>query len=329
MNIKRDDNAIIIALAYPENFCAPSEERIAKISYLFGIGTKQAIKAGHAAMFLIHKERGSIEYFDFGRYMTPAQYGRVRSAKTDVELTLPFSIDIHDGVIENFQEILAWASSHPEKTHGEGALYTSVCSDINYERARSYIDNLQSRELVPYGIRGKEKSNCSRFVADTILAGSTSKRLTRRMKRCYIFTPSSLGIVKAADTEGFLYHACEGDVKHTHFQAWKENLKHFFDRNYTVNYTQPKCDVLEAQLLDGVGSKAFFHLKEHDVKQHVEVTRYNENGKEDFTGIFHCGNGSFDPQKKFTVIHPSHCKTCTVQQEGRKISFTVIDTSDN
>jgi hypothetical protein len=325
MTIDTNDNAIIIALAYPDNFCAPSEERIAKLSYLLGIGKKDAIKAGHAALFLIHKTKGTIEYADFGRYLTPASHGRVRTEITDAELELPFSLDIHHGEIRNFQDILVWASTNPEKTHGEGNLYASVCSNINYQRAKRYIDSLQTRELVPYGIRTKNGSNCSRFVADTILAGSTSKKLTKRMKKCMRFTPSPLGIVKAADTEGFIYHAYNGHIQHTWFYAWKENIRNFFDRNHQPKPQSFSCSEPNAKFLKGLGSSAFFDIREHEQGKHIHVTRFNEQGKEDFRGIFTCIDGTFDPQKDFEVVHPSHCKTCTLLQDGKYINFSITE----
>ena len=36
------------------------------------------LRAGHAALVLIDKEKGDLEYHDFGRYITSEPNGRVR-----------------------------------------------------------------------------------------------------------------------------------------------------------------------------------------------------------------------------------------------------------
>ena len=83
-----------------------------------GVGTKQYIKAGHAALLLIENKTGLIRYFDFGRYSTPDGYGRLRSIETDAELHIGFkAILAPEGTLQNLEQILHWLTDNPQKTN--------------------------------------------------------------------------------------------------------------------------------------------------------------------------------------------------------------------
>lgn len=73
-----DNNAIILTLAYPDTIVMTAAEWYSPFLRFIGIGKKNYVKAGHAALVLIHKESGVLEYHDFGRYITPEPCGRVR-----------------------------------------------------------------------------------------------------------------------------------------------------------------------------------------------------------------------------------------------------------
>ena len=91
-------------LAYPDTFVQVTEEWICKFLPLLGLGTREYIKAGHAAMVLVENESGNAHYYDFGRYVTPEGYGRVRGANTDVELEIPFkAILTSDNSLDNLE----------------------------------------------------------------------------------------------------------------------------------------------------------------------------------------------------------------------------------
>ena len=46
----------IIVMAFPDTFVKMSEEFICKVLPLVGLGTREYIKAGHAALVLVHNE---------------------------------------------------------------------------------------------------------------------------------------------------------------------------------------------------------------------------------------------------------------------------------
>ena len=178
-----------------------STEWVCKVLPLFGLGTKEYIKAGHAALVLIENETGKARYFDFGRYVTPEGHGRVRGANTDAELHFPITAKISAAnKVQNLDEILIWLDDHPEKTHGEGRLLASVCDAIDVKKAEEFILNLQSRGSIPYGAFEKTGSNCARFVTDTILASTDHKKIRQALNSNKNFTPSTVGNVEKANT---------------------------------------------------------------------------------------------------------------------------------
>ena len=167
-------------LAYPDVIVRVANgELISKIWPLFGVGGQKKVMAGHAAMLLVSKETGKVNYFDFGRYITSDTFGRVRSEVTDNEVAIPFKA-IHDGnEISNLEEILLFLDKHPEKTHGEGRLVAGVNSEIDYDKALAFILNLQKKGEVAYGAFKKDGNNCARFVTDTILESTGNKKNIR------------------------------------------------------------------------------------------------------------------------------------------------------
>ena len=122
----------ILVLAWPDTFVKHSDEWLCKVLPWVGLGTRTAIKAGHAALVLIENKTGACAYYDFGRYITPKGMGRVRGVTTDAELEIPMKAHIcEDGIIENLSDILRWLAAHPDKTHGEGRLVASVCDAVS------------------------------------------------------------------------------------------------------------------------------------------------------------------------------------------------------
>src|SRR6056300_340118 len=104
----------ILVLSYPDTFVKMSDELICRFLPWVGLGTKEYIKAGHAALVLINNKTGKARYYDFGRYITPSGYGRVRSSKTDAELEIPFKAIVKNTTsVSNIDEFLLWLDTHP------------------------------------------------------------------------------------------------------------------------------------------------------------------------------------------------------------------------
>lgn len=315
----------LIAMAFPDTFVRMSSELLCRFLPLVGLGTRSHIKAGHAALVLIENATGKAHYYDFGRYVTPEGHGRVRGANTDAELEIPFLAQLDPNAnLKNAEELLLWLEAHPEKTHGEGRLLASVCDKIDYKKAKGYIDQLQGRGSIPYGAFVKDGSNCSRFVAETLLASTQDPKIIKRLNRNKKFTPSTVGNVEQAATESAVYQIHQGQIEKFNGTAFKENLRNYFDKKHNGSAIIEPLEAPHerAQLLTGTGSSAWFDLHEGPVRKQYVINRYNEKKVQDFSGVF-TANADVDLNAAYRFDYDSHCEKCTVFQGDCQISLAV------
>lgn len=318
----------IIVLAFPDTFVTMSEEWICKVLPLVGLGTKEYIKAGHAALVLIENKTGEARYFDFGRYVTPKGFGRVRGATTDAELSIPFKAVITEtGALKNTDEFLLWLDANPLKTHGEGRLLASVCDAVDFKKAEMYIKQLQVRGSIPYGAFDKTGSNCSRFVTDTILAATEHKGIRKALLFNKLFTPSTVGNVEKAATKREVFEVLQGKIRPFYGSALKENLTNYFDTKKTTptikvlssEFPPEKINRIGLQKLSGTGSNAYFEFVESLSKHHYRIRRYNDLLEVDFDGVY--VSEEFDASESFSFTYDSHCGYCHVIQNNKKIKL--------
>ncbi|MBL0683395.1 DUF6695 family protein [Aquimarina mytili] len=320
----------IISLAFPDTFVRFSDEKNASnVLQLFGLGKNGIIKAGHAAFVLIENKTGIAEYYDFGRYITPEGYGRVRSAVTDVELEIPFKATFTlNGKLANVNEFLLWLEGHPEKTHGSGRLVASVCDCIFYDKARAYVLATQSRGSIPYSTFRKEGSNCSRIVTDTILESTDNSKIRKPLLRNKKFTPSPLGNVEKAALDNPIYQVQDGKLTTYPGSVFKENLTNYFDKNIPDIKTKHAPKVLnhlkDAHFLEGIGSGAYFTITPSEEKELYIITRYTDYGDMDFKGLFITSEQSFTIVEEYSFVYDSNCKYCHIEQHGKKIRFDLV-----
>ncbi len=317
----------LIVLAFPDTFVKMSDELLCKFLPLVGLGTRHYIKAGHAALVLINNASGIAQYYDFGRYVTPDGLGRVRSAITDTELEIPFKAEISAaGVLENTNQFLLWLDANPDKTHGSGRLLASVCDKIDYNKSLNYILELQNRGSIPYGAFAKTGSNCSRFVTETLLAGTSDSKIIKRLKWNKKFTPSTVGNVEKAATESAIVQVYNGVVSPFNGSALKENLKNYFDKKHGKTKVEPELNKpsKNAQLLTGIGSSAWFELHKNGHKDaHFEVRRYNQDLVLDFKGEFKA-IGNLNHKEPYRFVYDSHCAFCHIEQDNRIIRLEKV-----
>ncbi len=316
----------IIPIAYPDTFVKYSEVGYQKnILSTLGLGRNGYIKAGHALLLLIESNTGIVQYFDFGRYITPPGHGRVRSALTDVELKIPITAQLSKtGDIENIEEILLWLESHPEKTHGEGRMIASVCNEVNYIKAYTFLTNLQNKGSVPYKTFGNIGSNCSRLVTDALINSTTNKKLARSLKRVSKFTPSPLGNVEKGALGGLIYNVFNGQVSLYDNSTLKENLRNCFDTNAPIpsSVELPKR-IDNKHLLEGVGASAYFELKK--VNGTHKISRFTSELVKDFEGDFKISDPNFNIREDYEFIHDSNCNYCHIKQKGITFRFDLIN----
>jgi hypothetical protein len=316
----------LLVLSYPDTFVKMSDEFICRVLPWVGLGTKEYIKAGHAALVLINNKSGEAHYYDFGRYITPFGYGRVRSSRTDAELRIPFKAYFNNnGSLLNIEDFLLWLDAHPEKTHGQGRLVASLCNSIDFNDAEQFILNLQKKGNIPYGAFGKKASNCSRFVADVLISSTTNRVISRRLKWNKLFTPSAIGnVVKSSEYKLFEVH--NGIINTYNGSAFKENLKNYFHKNRTEDKKSISDSFLSAnsQKLVGTGSSAWFELiDEYLSENRFRIRRYNDYHKLDFDGIFEAER-EFDPKKEYRFTYDSNCLYCNIKQGDSIIQFKFV-----
>ena len=319
----------LILLAFPDTYVKTSDEWKCKLLPLVGLGTFKEIKAGHAAMVLIENKTGKANYYDFGRYVTPKGFGRVRSIETDAELEIPIKAQlIGNGPLDNLDKFLRWLEANPGKTHGSGRMIASVCEEINFEKAQSYILNLQNCGNVPYRAFGEKGSNCARFVTETILAATENKEISKELNRIKKFTPSPIGNAAiAASSE--IYEVLNGVIVTYNGSILKENLTNYFHRRKTTKAierkqlpTLPK----NAQKVTGTGSNAWFTIKQEEgFKNLYKIKRYNDLHQLDYVGLFEAET-DFDIHSNYHFIHGSHCAQCMVLQNNVEILFAKVQT---
>ena len=156
-------NDFIITLAWPEGMVSATGSWYDKIASNNG-----KYRVGHSALVLINSETKKSHYFDFGRYHTPKGFGRVRDVVTDGDVALN-DAKIKNGEILNIEKILLQLSEM-QATHGEGKMYASVISGVNFQSAFSTAKKMQNQGMLPYGPFTIKGTNCSRFVAAVIIS---------------------------------------------------------------------------------------------------------------------------------------------------------------
>ena len=331
-----NNSGIILVLAYPETIVRLAIEWYSPLLRIIGLGKKGYIRAGHAALVLINKETKALDYYDFGRYITPGLNGRVRSKETDCELDFPLKADVVDGKLKNTKEILHFLGVNPELTHGDGDLYASVCNEIDYDLAKKFIFEMQETYFIRYAAFKKGATNCARFVTDTIIASTTNDEIRERLIESNKFTPSTLGNTVLSDTEKMIYIVSQkGEFsEYTPPKKWhniKANAQFFIDRlkGHSQSFegtTKPKKVegvAKHAQWLGGIGSGAWFELSKTNKKEEFRFRRISPY-RLDTDAIFNVNDLSFDYDKEYMFNHESNCSFCHIKQGNKIFRFDFV-----
>jgi hypothetical protein len=317
------NDAFILTLAYPETIVSHAEEWYSKFLRFLFVGNKKHVRAGHAALVLINKSTGVLEYHDFGRYITSEPNGRVRGRETDFELRFPIEAKIENNKIKNLEDILKFLATNPKLTHGDGHLYASVCDSVNYDLARKYINEMQAQGFVRYAAFIKEACNCARFVTDTLIASVVDAKVKKQLIRSKWFTPSTIGNVVIADTEDFVYLVNEkGGVNRFGSTVSKENRRLFLDqlKGYNpslIGTLEPKHNTVKvehAQWLSGIAAGAWFELYDLGHDTEYRFRRISPYGNTDCDGVYKVNDESFDINTEYQFIHYSNCLFFNVEQ---------------
>ena len=194
----------IIVLAWPEGLVTASGAWYDKY-----LATNGKYRVGHSALALVDSATSKIHYFDFGRYHTPDGFGRIRDAETDPDAGIKQKAIINGDKINNIEEILVEISNN-KSYHGEGALYASVISGVNFSAAFNYVKKWQEKGAIPYGPFVRNGTNCSRFVATISRKAEPSFLKKLRLKFPFTISPSPKRNISIANTNYYIVreHKC-------------------------------------------------------------------------------------------------------------------------
>lgn len=324
------NTGIILTLAYPDTIVMVSEEWFSPFLKFLGVGKKNYVRAGHAALVLINKKTGILEYHDFGRYITPEPFGRVRGGLTDNELYFAIKAIVENDLITNIEEILEFLATHPKLTHGDGKLIASVCNAVDYNKARAHITAMQQKHFIRYAAFLKEACNCARFVTDALIASVTDYKIKRKLINSKWFTPSTVGNVLLADTEKQVYEVSEtGIISEFKGSQMSENVRCFLDNleghepNFIGTLKPKPIEELheKAQWLSGIAAGAWFELHHIGHQMEYQFRRISPHGNLDVQDIFLVEDESFDYHQTFKFVHYSNCSFLHIQQSGKIYRF--------
>ncbi len=324
----------IIVMAYPDTVVMVADEWYSPLLQFIGIGKKNYVKAGHAALVLINKETGLLEYHDFGRYITPEPNGRVRGKETDHELDFPLKAELVGETIVNLDSILLYFANNPEKTHGDGKLIASVCSKVDYIKAKKHITGLMEKGSFRYAAFKKESSNCARFVTSTLIASVNDEKILKSLNNSLLFTPSTVGNVVRANTQDQIFEIIGDSIFEFNSTVFKENFRCFLDKipdhDYQVIGTlKPKLvDGLNdnAQWLSGIAAGAWFEISKSEtyIEEHYRIRRVSPHGSIDVDGLFKVDCITFNLDEVFEFVHDSNCHYCHVVQNEKRYRFEYV-----
>lgn len=191
-------DGIAIALAWPQTLCKKAGAWYDKpMKWLGFLSNSNYYKVGHAAVVLVNKATGKCHYFDFGRYHTPYQYGRVRSSYTDHELEIKTKALIEKQQLINYRQIIGELHKN-SSCHGSGEIHASYC-EVNFEKAYKKAYEMQIQSPIKYGPFLPQGTNCSRFVNTIILKGNPKWFYKFFLWFTKIITPSPKAIVKVLE----------------------------------------------------------------------------------------------------------------------------------
>jgi hypothetical protein len=307
-----------IAIAWPETYCKqPGAWYDALLSKL-GISTHHYYKVGHAALVLIDSETLKCHYFDFGRYHTPFQHGRVRSEITDpgLKINTVARLSKSENKIENIEDILTELQLNNE-CHGEGTLHASYCS-IDFGKSYSKVVQIQQRGLVPYGPFIYNGSNCSRFVNKSIVAGQPDFMYCFMLKYAVLLTPTPVNNVNALANKLSLPEML---------------INKPFCPSPVIDKTKLKTTLPEpvrhgnipvtAQWLSGEGAGSWFAFK--PFKSDLLVTRYSPEGVIECSGFYKNRDSEvLNTKTQYQITYPSNCSVISLVNNGKIVCFDLI-----
>lgn len=316
MNRKQKHTGFAIAIAWPETWCKQSGAWYDGFINRLGISKHHYYKVGHAALILVDDKTRRCQYFDFGRYHTPFQHGRVRSEKTDdgLKVKTVAKISADQKQILNFEEILTELQKNPE-CHGEGTIHASY-GRVNFEKALAKAEAMQQQSPIKYGPFRYGGSNCSRFVNTVIRAGNPAWPAAFKLNFLVPLTPTPLNNINSFLNKTIL-------PKLLPFTFTPKPISDKSKLKVTLSEPERASGIPQnAQWLAGEGAGSWFSIIPAEDDK-LEITRFSPLGGTECRGIFKTTqNQPIYLDKPYRINYLSHCRKVVIVQNKKKIVLT-------
>lgn len=210
-------------LAWPDTPAIQVGSWYEPITKLLGFNKNGYYKAGHSAIVLVDQTSGELHYFDFGRYHSPAKYGRVRDKFTDPDLTVKEKAEFNTNAeIINLEKLLLGLSKY-NSFHGKGNMFASINYNINFDRAIGFAKKQQEKDVISYGPFAYKGTNCSRFTSRVMRAGNMNlyKKVQTILPLSFTQTPLGNVLISADENKFF-------KVENSFIHQYKANIFTFF-----------------------------------------------------------------------------------------------------
>jgi len=296
-------------------------------------GRRYGYKCGHTAILLISSETREIQFYDFGRYITPKSKGRLRGNITDPLLIFPFKAKLsEDGELQNQNQIL-------DHLYTLGATYNNgrrICSPkpyrINFKKADERIIQFRNMGIVPFGPFYLRGSNCSRFVNRILYEGSCNSYDKWLLQFVLIVIPTPYGNVWPITSKGSVLMKNEEGIASSKLTIWQVISAVFTMISFSF-YNGPKEIEKEIEIAPdskqiGFGKTgAWFTIEKHvtDLEEGLYgIKRYYADKHPYGQGIYDVSPDGFDIEQSFEITFPSHSSECSVIQNGVVFKFRVV-----
>lgn len=308
-----------IAIAWPQTYCKQPGAWYDPMASLVGINKNHYYQVGHAALVLVDNNHKKAHYFDFGRYHSPYQYGRVRSADTDHELEIKTIPQItEDGLkLDNYRNILHEIQTNTA-CHGEGTLYASYCR-VNFNNSYFKAQKMQDESPIAYGPFKIGGSNCSRFVNSVIRAGKPKIGHWFGLNFKVPLTPMPMNNVNALTNRIEMPKLQE---ETPFYPANKLNAK-LLKTTLPAPNRHPNIPEI-AQWLSGEGAGSWFVL--FIINKLLKVTRYSPQGVIECTGLFENKDAikMLHNHQSYKVAYPSNCQKVFLKVDNLEFAFNKV-----
>ncbi len=318
-------NGMAIAVAWPEFIGKQTGSWYDTPMRWLGFNKNFHYKVGHAALILADRNTGECLYFDCGRYHAPYQYGRIRDAVTDENLTIRTKARITGDAIANFEEILNEIQQN-RSCLGAGKLYAAYCP-IDINAALNKIRALQAQGAVLFGPFVLNGTNCCRFVRTGILAGKPPLKYQLLLRYAWLFKPMPISNVNFLSHKTVIPAAEAGSANESASRpAHAPTMVYTLENVQNTLPAPPKTANIpnDSQWLSGEMAGSWFCLQPSG--KTYQITRYSREGEVECSGKFKlAGNRDFDVKKPYHFTHLSHCSRIAIRQGNEVILFQRLE----